>query len=680
VRFATAQAKSPYGARAALALGYNDYTQKRFPEARTWLDKAAADPLLSDYALYWTAMTDRATGENLAALASFHQYRQRYPDGVMTDSAVEELARAALVIGRPEEAAAALDGYAKTGSRAALVLLRAQAREQVAAAKGEAPLAATSDYLDVVYRFPLSEEAKIAGAHIPALRKALGEQFPGTPLGTEIARAEAFHEAGRWSDLRIAYRELLPKLGGTARERAQLRIARADSELGGGVDTLASLELSDPDLDSERLHVLSQRYRAANRESEMFAAIEQAAAKYPQSVWAAEALFAAGNFYWVKLDREHAAEYYRRAVAASPQGPQAPIAQWRVLWTGYMSREDVREGLEQFLRQNPKSPLVVNALYWIGRTNERAGNAAHARSFYLTAVQRFPQTYFGERSAERLREIGSAPTNPAEFLSLIQEPAPVAPISKAVPGGAEQRWSRAQALRSIASNASAELELRAAYEQTRAPGLLMAVAEAAAAAGRYMPSIQAGRQLLPQLELRAFEEVPAEIWRIVYPLAYRSEIEREARRYRLDSAMIAGLIRQESVFTPDAVSVSDAIGLMQIWPPTGPRLARPLKLSYSRTRLYDPEYNLRLGAYYLSNLLAMFGKPEYAVAAYNAGERRVEEWTAGQTYEEIAEFVESIPLTQTREYVQIVLRNAGLYRRIYPATGRPATQAASLRP
>jgi soluble lytic murein transglycosylase len=182
------------------------------------------------------------------------------------------------------------------------------------------------------------------------------------------------------------------------------------------------------------------------------------------------------------------------------------------------------------------------------------------------------------------------------------------------------------------------------------------------------------------LESRPFDEVPAEIWRIVYPLAYRNEIEREARRYRLDPAMIAGLIRQESAFAPDAVSVSNAIGLMQIWPPTAPRLARPLKLTYSRTRLFNPEYNLRLGGYYLSNLLAAYGKPEYALAGYNAGEHRVEEWTTGQTYEELPEFVESIPFTQTRDYVQIVLRNAGLYRRIYPASRASATQSASLRP
>jgi len=679
-QFAAAQAKTPHGARAALALGYYDFKQKRFPEARAWLQKAAADPLLSDYALYWMAMTDRASGANPAALAEFQQYRQSFPNGVMTESAVEELARAALAVGRPQEAVAALDGYDKTGSRAPLVLLRAQAREQAAALQGQPPLAAATDYLDVIHRFPLSDEAKPAAARIPALRTALGEQFPGVPLGTQIARAETFNEAGRWSDLRAAYRELLPQLSGAARERARLRMARANAALGAGLAELSALDLNDPDLDSERLYLLSQEYRSASLENSMLEAIELAAERYPQSLSTANALFAAGNYFWVKLDRGRASEYYRRVVSAAPASPNASLAQWRVLWTAYMAREDVRERFEQFLRHYPNSSHVPDALYWLGRAHERAGNVPHARSFYLTAAQRFPQTYFGGSAADRLREIGSEPINPAEFLSLIPAAAPLPPLDKSVPAEASGRWTRARALRSIAFDASAESELRAAYQQTPAPGLLLAIAEAAADDGRYPVGIVAGRQLLPRLDARQFDEVPLEIWRAIYPLPYRAALEREAGRHKLDPAIVAGLIRQESAFATDAVSRRGAVGLMQIWPPTAPRLARGLRLTYSRARLFDPEYNLRLGTSYLSTLLKAYDKPEFALAAYNAGEHRVEEWTVGQTYEELPEFVESIPFTETRDYVQIVLRNAGLYRRIYRAPGAVSASAAAPQP
>jgi soluble lytic murein transglycosylase len=679
-RFAGAQEKSPLGPRAALRLGYYDFKEKRYPEARQWLQKAAADPLLGDYALYWLGMTDRATDANERALAELQQYRQRYPDGVMTDSAVEQLAQAALAMGRPRDAVAALDRYEKTSSRAALVLLRAQGREQIAAANSAPPLAAATDYLDVYYRFPLSDEAKKAGDRMPFLQATLGELFPGTPLLTQIARAEALSQAGRWNDVLTAYTDLLPKISGVAQERARLRIARAKVGRGAGVSELIGLHLNDPDLDAERLNLLSQQYRSQNLEKAMLDTIEQAAQKYPQSPSTVDALFAAGNYFWMKLDRSRAAEYYARVVAAAPAGSNASVAQWRVVWTGYMARNDMRDQIVAYLRQYPNSSYIVDALYFLGRANERAGNLPHARSMYLAAVERFPQTYFGRVAGDRLSAIGSAPTNPAEFLALFPVAAPLPPLDKSIPPAVNLRWNRAQALRDLALDPFAEMELRAANDQSPAPGLVYAISEAAAAAKRYPPAIIAGRQLVPRLDARQFDDVPEELWRLVYPWPYRSQIEREAARNKLDPTLVAGLIRQESAFGADAISVSDALGLMQVWPPTGTRLARTLKLSYSRTSLFDPDYNLRLGTHYLSTLLKMFGKPELAVAAYNAGENRVKQWTDGQTYEELPEFVESIPITQTRDYVQIVLRNTGLYRRIYRGSESMAASVESPQP
>jgi soluble lytic murein transglycosylase len=104
---------------------------------------------------------------------------------------------------------------------------------------------------------------------------------------------------------------------------------------------------------------------------------------------------------------------------------------------------------------------------------------------------------------------------------------------------------------------------------------------------------------------------------------------------------------------------------MQVEPKTALKVAHQLKVRYTRARLTDPGYNLQLGSRYLANLIQSFGTPEAALAAYNAGEDRVVQWTAGQNYLETAEFVESIPFTETREYVQIVIRNSEVYRLVY---------------
>ena len=127
------------------------------------------------------------------------------------------------------------------------------------------------------------------------------------------------------------------------------------------------------------------------------------------------------------------------------------------------------------------------------------------------------------------------------------------------------------------------------------------------------------------------------------------------------------LIRQESEFNPAAVSPAKAYGLTQVRPGTGRLFARQAGVSRVTTRvLAQPAANLKLGSSIFRSMLDhQGGSIEQTLAAYNAGPNRVVEWLAWNTYREPAEFVESIPFTETRDYVQAVLRNAEMYRRLY---------------
>ena len=130
--------------------------------------------------------------------------------------------------------------------------------------------------------------------------------------------------------------------------------------------------------------------------------------------------------------------------------------------------------------------------------------------------------------------------------------------------------------------------------------------------------------------------------------------------------MVASLIRQESEFDPSVVSYANAWGLMQLLPSVGKAMAREEGISHFQTfQLLDPETNIRLGTRYLRQMLDRFGGvQEYALAAYNAGDSRVADWEAAGPYQGMDEFVESIPFTQTREYVEAILRNEETYRAI----------------
>jgi len=261
-----------------------------------------------------------------------------------------------------------------------------------------------------------------------------------------------------------------------------------------------------------------------------------------------------------------------------------------------------------------------------------------------------------------------------DFLTQIPPAPPLRVFDEPVAPNVADRWNRAQALRTIAFDASAELELKAAFAATASPRFLVEAAQAAFDQGHFGTGMAYGRMAVPNFDARAFKDVPLNAWKVLFPLPYETTLRREAERDGFDAMFAAGLIRQESTFQADAVSHANAIGLMQILPKEGRRLAKQRKVRYTKSSLFDPEVNIELGMLYIAELTRTTGAPEYAAAAYNAGEDRLAQWKAERTYEEFPEFVESIPFTETREYVQIVLRNATMYRLIY---GEPSTSTVS---
>jgi soluble lytic murein transglycosylase len=162
-------------------------------------------------------------------------------------------------------------------------------------------------------------------------------------------------------------------------------------------------------------------------------------------------------------------------------------------------------------------------------------------------------------------------------------------------------------------------------------------------------------------------DAPEKFWKLAFPLPYRDDIEKHSQARSLDPNIVAALIRQESEFDPRAVSRARAVGLTQIRPQTGREISRPSGAGRYRSGLLtNPSSNVQMGTYYLSRMLnSLDGKWEAALAAYNAGRSRAVAWLGWGEFREPAEFIETIPFTETRNYVQIVFRNADLYRRIY---------------
>jgi len=182
----------------------------------------------------------------------------------------------------------------------------------------------------------------------------------------------------------------------------------------------------------------------------------------------------------------------------------------------------------------------------------------------------------------------------------------------------------------------------------------------------FRSAINIAKRVFPHWVSTAGDHLPDEVWRILYPLLYEDELLRKAKGQGLDPALVAGLILQESSFDAAAHSRAGARGLMQIMPATGRGLARQKRVRFRSAALYDAETSLDFGTLYLRQLSDRFdGAVEKVLVGYNAGPRRVDKWTSRRPGLPEQEFIDTIPFTETRFYVRIVLTNREEYRRLY---------------
>ncbi|MCB0393345.1 MAG: lytic transglycosylase domain-containing protein, partial [Bdellovibrionales bacterium] len=157
------------------------------------------------------------------------------------------------------------------------------------------------------------------------------------------------------------------------------------------------------------------------------------------------------------------------------------------------------------------------------------------------------------------------------------------------------------------------------------------------------------------------------IWEFTYPRAYQKSVETFASSFGIPKELVWSIMRTESHYRFDARSPVGALGLMQIMPYTGARIAKLLKMpGFETEHLLEPDMNVRLGARYLSRLSEKFDSNlPLIAAAYNAGPHRVDRWLKAFGHLDMDEFIEHIPYLQTREYVKKVTENFYIYKSIY---------------
>jgi soluble lytic murein transglycosylase len=369
---------------------------------------------------------------------------------------------------------------------------------------------------------------------------------------------------------------------------------------------------------------------------------------------------AAAQAHFILADLEHddgrieaARTHYRAVLDAT--GPDVALAAVRLGTLALLEDRpaDAARMFEQVHARVSGTADRQQTGYWLARSLERAGARDSARTV-LDAVRRVdPFTYYGLRAGELL-DVG-----PWDFAR--SEPAPVSDAARldAVAGVDVVDLLRSAGLDDAASFEALRLQQRFADRD----GALYVLGEAYHEREQTFNGIRIGRELL-----RREGAWNRRLLQLVYPFPYRDEVMRWASANNLDPFLMAGLIRQESMFNARARSAVGAMGLMQVMPATGTRIAQSLGIRpFTTARLNEPGVNLRIGARYLADQIrAQNGRMTDVLAAYNAGPTRIANWRRSFPEHRDPEiFAERIPFQETRDYVRIVQQNARIYRELY---------------
>ncbi len=675
--YAHSQTDPEWKGWAYFLAGYQEFEAQSYSDAAQDLAQAAESGFsLADYAVFYQASALSQSSRPQDAAAILQDFASRFPRSHLRNRALASRANAWLDAQQAQQAIDALSAEPETHKQPALALLLGQACLQA-----HQPGQAATAFQEVYYNFPVSAQAKAAGEALQALHAQLGADYPVPNDNMKMARGDALSKAGRYDEALREYGRLLQGEPTSAMvPRAQLGQARCLLHLRRSADALQVLftHLPSPELEAQRLallvHVHAQQADAPGITQDL----TQLETAYPNSPAYADALSAAGLFYYRQLNWQEAARDYRRLFELSPQNDHLREDGWRLGWCDYLLGEpNTSDVISQFLMGFPDSPRAPAALYWLGRIQEERGSLAEASALYALLTKRFVHTYYAPQAAARLAEIrgkqgslaGSSDSSAAPLAAALIPVLgpPVVPPGLACLAATPSDAARpALILQALDLKSLEEEFLKAAVAgDNPPPELRLLLAGVSAAQNKAAGALASALKIAPAYAQMEFSALPKEVWGFLYPQAYRKLIEQQARLNHLDPYLVMGLVRQESAFDARALSVANARGLMQILPETAAHSSRRSRTRSAARRLNDPAYNVRTGCAYLAGLMKDFdGHPELAMAAYHAGDFRVKDWVSKYSFHDPGVFLESIPIPATRTYVELVLRDAVIYRQL----------------
>ncbi len=606
----------------------------------------AAYPQIEDYHLHYLAACADAVGDSTTALAS----RRRLVE--VHDRSLHAAA-AALALG--------IDARRRGDTAAAWPLLRrATSTHDVAVSRAARYELAEIDlesgnvrrayetYTALREDAVGSEVGKQSKQRIYQLRQRYPELEPrGAQRRAEIEaliREADYPEALRQVNLLLATSE--------RRQQPELLNLRARVERDSGaieahLQTYREIYQGYPTTDAAPEALYQEARWHWNKDSDAVAntLFRKLESTYPGSRRVAMARYAQARIAQDSGELSSATTRFRRVIELYPRSELASASRLQIAWIQYREGR-WQEAAASFaaLTRGRVVRRSADTIYWRARSYQRGGDPRYRR-LYESIVERAPETYYSALAAERL---GERTVFDAASVRAVEMPFPMLPPTLA----GDYHLSRARELHRADLRRWARREVKA-FKRDRGSldRALMIDLYRSVDAHRDAIRLAGGNQ-----------DRYAEI---LYPLAFWDTVQSNAQRYRIDPLLALSLMRQESMFDPEARSPANARGLMQLLPSTAAQVAADIGRD-GKIDLYDPQTNIELGIAHLRELADRYGDdPQRILAAYNAGAAAVAKWDARSGDRPADEWVEAISYSETRDYVKKVLTNRQKYARLY---------------
>ncbi|HMG76756.1 MAG TPA: transglycosylase SLT domain-containing protein [Pyrinomonadaceae bacterium] len=664
------------GALAKIVHARIKLNAKDFAGAAALLDSPAIREytVIGDYALSMRASALEQANRHSEARAAYEQVARNYPGSLRARDALLQDARLFMQDGQAAAIPVALKQLSAKDDAAAL-LLTAKAYEQTGNTTS-----ALAGYRRIYFFAPASAEASEAAGSLTRLASSVA------PANAEeaTARAEKLFAAKRYGEAYDAYTIAFSSFPNSANATLQARRAIAAANARRYAESANALTASPAptgEARAEAMFSLALAYGRAKQWAQARSTVDDVHRTFPNSPWATRAFVQVGQL--AEDAKSDASYFYRAAVNFYPGAAEVAPAQFYLAWTAHDGKnfaESARlltEHLANYADRN--TDFRGKAAYWAARDSERTGKLAEARTIYQGLQARYDANWYGYLAQQRLDTMnrnGNVPRKdfPADSVvgRAVANLKTVTVAEETAGINEDERIAKADQLSIMGTDDWAMEELSvAASAEPGSPRVNLAIAKIYRARNDNVQALNFLKRSYPDYSQMKPEEMRRDEWDVFYPLAYWDIIAQSARARSLDPYQVAGLIRQESVFNPRAVSSARAYGLMQVVVPTGVLTAKKYGVDRAVTMdsLFEPRLNIQLGTAFLKDQIDKYGRIEYVAAAYNAGPGRVVQWRASLPLE-LDEWAEAVPFRETRLYIQGVVRNTLQYKRLYDDNGQ----------